>query len=438
MEQKQIDYSPNYLKIIWENWYKVAVGAVACAVAGALFTLLTPPTYQSTATLLVYPPLFKEIEESTTARRSPEQMQLQLDEMMPRTFPVETYQIIAKSEGLIKEVIDALELEGALVEEISAKLTVELVQIGRRTAQRGTVYAQTILFHARAKSPKLAADLARTWADKFKARIDDLGRTGIDETYLLIQSMWTKTKGDLDAAEKAYEKWRMGWNLDLMRLEKSSKEKSLTLLEDQLDTTEIQLADASGQVAALQQILKDEHKIEALNKAPSDDAYWILKKSASTTGENAIGSQDVLRTEEYNPNYTVARNLEIAAQRTVQGLQGKREKLISKVTELREEIAKLHKDIAEQETVEKQLQRDVTTFETTYQLVASKFEKGKIAKTSPTSYIEIAGKAVEPGRPTGSRRLLKVAAATLVGALLGIAYVVADYSIRMSPSAATG
>ena len=209
-------------------------------------------------------------------------------------------------------------------------------------------------------------------------------------------------------------------------------------MEDQLDTTEIELADASGQLAALQQELKDEDKIETLIKAPSDDVYWMLEKSSSSTGETAIGPEDVMRTEEYNPSYAAARSQEITAQKTVQGLQSKREKLISKVAELRGKIGDLQKDIAEQETVEKQLQRSVLTFETTYQLVASKLEKGKIAQSSVTSYIDIAGDAVEPGRPVGGRRLFKVAAAALVGALLSMAYVVADYSIRMSPSVATG
>lgn len=445
MAQEQVDYSPNYLKVVWDNWHKVVAGALICAIAGAIFAYAAPRKYQSTVALLVYPPLFKEADEIAATRRTPEQMRLELDEMMPRTFPVETYRTIAKSSSLIKDVIDAMKsegvpgLEGALVEDVRENLEVELVQLGRRTAQRGVTYSQMILFHARADSPNLAARLAQKWAELFKKRVDGLASTGIDDTVTSIGSMWKQTVEDLGNAEDELVTFKKVWNLDLMKLEKSSKETSLTLLEDQLDQTEIELADASGQVAALQKELKSELPIRVLFKAPSDDVYWTLKKSASGTGETPLTPEDGLRTEEFNPNYTVTRDLAVAAQQILQGLQSKRDRLISKVTEIRTDIDGLQKNIAEQETAQKRLERDVTTFENTYNLVASKLEKGKIAKTtSQTSDIHIAGDAVEPGRPVGGRRLFKIAAAALVGVLLGIAYVVANYSIRMSPPVAPG
>ncbi len=433
MEQRELDYSTNYLKIIWENWYKVLAGTVICAVAGVVFTSLTPPTYQSTVTLLVYPPLFKEVEGSA-ARRTPAQMKLQLDEMMPRTFPVETYKIIAKSQDLIKEVIDTLEIENMSVEAVSRSLDVELSKLG----PRGALYSQILLFHARSGNPQLAAQLAQTWAELFKERVDDLAWSGIGETYNLMESMWGTTRQELEKAEDDLEKFKTNWNLDLMKLEKEAREESLAFLKEQLDLTEIDVAAASAELAALQQELKNEDRIETLVKAPPDSAYWLLKKSSSTTGESSINSQDVLRTEEYNPIYITAREEEVLVQEDFQGLESRRKRLISRVEELRGEIALLQKDIAEQETVQIRLERDRLTFEATYQLVASKLEKGKIAKISQASDIQIAGNAVKPESPTGTRRLFKVAAAALVGVLISIGYVVADYSIRMSPSIASG
>jgi uncharacterized protein involved in exopolysaccharide biosynthesis len=446
MEREQVDYSPNYLKVVWDNWHKVVAGTLVCAIAGAIFTFLAPRMYQSTATLLVYPPLFKEVEEQST-RRTPEQMQLELDEMMPGTFPVETYKTIAKSKGLIQEVIKAVTdsrvvgLEGALLEDVSENLEVELVQLGRRTTQRGITYSQTILFHARADTPELAAQLAQTWAELFKKRVDKLASTGIDETFTSISSMWTQTVEDLSKAENALVEFKKRWNLDLMKLEKSSKETLLALMEDQLDQTEVDVASASAELAALQEELKDKDmaKIDTLWQAPPAEVYWELKKSASSTSETIISPEDGLRTEVHNPNYTVTRDQEVVAQRKLQGLEGRRDRLISKVGELRTDIGALQTSIAEQDTAQKRLERDVLTFENTYTLVASKLEKGKIAKTtSKTSDIQIAGDAVKPDRPAGGGRAYKVGAAALVGALLGIAYVVADYSIRMGPSVASG
>lgn len=433
MEQEKSVGTPNYVRLVLMNWYKVVAGMMICAIVGTVYALRMPRTYESTTMLLVYPPLFKEAEGSTRARTDAE-AKLALDEMMPQTFPVDTYKVIAKSKEIVKAIIDELGLTGVTVEGLSGGLEVELVKVGTR----GTSYSQIILFHARAGNPQRAKQVADKWANVFKARVDKLAQNGIRDTTKLIGDMWDTTKRDLEDAEDKLEEFTKESNVDSMKSRKESKEELLTTLEADLSQTEIDIAAARGELAALRMELEKEDKIERLFKAPPDAAIWLLGKTPAGDEKTTIGPKDGLLTEEYNPNYTPARDQEILTQSELQGLEGKRDKLVSAMEDLNREIENLQIEIAEKETEFKQLTRNVTTVQGTYELVAAKREKGKIALTSVASDIQIAAEAVEPENPVGTRRLFVVAAAALIGAIIGVGYVIAEYSFRAGPAVTTG
>ena len=433
MEQKELESTPNYFRLVFVNWYKVVAGMLICAIAGAIFAALEPPVYESTAMLLVYPPFFKDAGGSTRARTE-EEAKLYLDEMMPRTLSVDTYRAIAESKEIVKAIIDELQLENVTVEGLGSRLEVELVREGTR----GTSYSQIILFHARSSVPERAKQVADKWAYLFKAKVDKVAQNGIVETTDLIEEMWEKTKADLERAEGELETFTREANLDLMKSRKEFKEELLSMLEEELDLTQVDIATARAELAALQKELKEEDKIETLFKAPSDDVYWLLKKNLTGDEEGPVSPKDGLLTEEYNPNYGPARDSEIEVHAELQGSESKRAELVSAIEDLNHEIGDLQKEIAEKETKFKQLTRNVTTVESTYDLVAAKREKGKIAKTNIASDIQIAADAVEPENPVGARRMLTVAAAAVVGALISMGYVVAEYSIRTTPSVASG
>ena len=432
MEQEEREGMPNYVRLVLVNWYKVVAGMLICGIFGAIFAFRMPRSYEATAMLLVYPPFFKEADVSARARTD-EEAKLDLDEMMPRTFPVDTYKVIAKSKEIVKAIIDRLGLQDVTVEGLSDKLEVELVKVGTR----GTSYSQTILFHARSSEPQQAKQVADEWANLFKAKVDKLAQDGMKDTAGLIGEMWINTKGDLENAEDELEKFTKESNLDLMKARKKSKEELLTSLETDLNNTQIDIATARGELVALRTELGKEEKIEKLFKAPPDAAIWVLEKTPGGDEEGTVDPKDGFLTEEYNPSYTPARDQEILTQSELQGLEGKREKLVSAIQDLNAEIEGLQKDIAEKETEFARLTRNVTTVQSTYELVAAKHEKGKIALSSVASDIQIAAEAVEPENPVGTRRLFIVGAAALIGALIGVGYVIAEYSLRVGPAGAT-
>ncbi len=89
----------------------------------------------------------------------------------------------------------------------------------------------------------------------------------------------------------------------------------------------------------------------------------------------------------------------------------------------------MQSDIAEQEKIEQRLIRDIDTYKSTYDLVAAKVEKGKIAqaervdKTGKTSDILFAANAVVPEMPVGVRRLHKIPVGGIVGVILSALFV---------------
>ncbi len=426
MEDKRVKDVNYYIRLIVSNLGTIAAITGVCAVVAVVLLLVLPREYESSVTLLVRPVLLKEPESGSpqNARQAPKP---ELAEMMPRTLPVETYRDIALSRELISRVRDKLTLEDMSIEQLARNLRVELLQLGERSPTRGTLYSQLMMFYARAKTPQLAADIVREWANLFKQRVDSLMWSGIDESATLMDSMYTSSKSELGRAEDALEKFQKTWNLSLMQQQRTSKETLRTKLEEELDNTEIQIAAAEAHLAALEQELAREERIDTLFKAPPDETFWDQMLNPPESGEAVAITPEVgLRSQQLNPNYTATKNAQVQAKKELDGLLKKRDQIIAKIDELEAEIKQLQLDLAEQEKIHKRLTRDVATFEQTYILVASKKEKAKIAKTTEkTSDIQIAANAVVPQQPVGPRRLVKLVLSVVVSVFLATAYVVA-------------
>ena len=109
------------------------------------------------------------------------------------------------------------------------------------TRARGAVYSQILLFHARSKSPQLAAQLAQTWADLFKKRVDELALRGIEDTYKLVASKLEKGKiakisqaSDIQIAGNAVKPERPTGTRRLFKVEAAVQSGGYATEEDQI------------------------------------------------------------------------------------------------------------------------------------------------------------------------------------------------------------
>ncbi len=434
MAQYETAPSPSYVKLIWDGRYKVLGSAIICGLLGLVQGLIMPEKYESSATVLIYPPLFKEMPQS--GARPSEDQPARLAELMPTTLPVETYRVLALSPDLVKEVIAAAGLEDMGMEDLRDDLAVDLDTLGVRTPQWGTMYSQTLTFTGKAKNPQLVADIIQTWVGLFKKRVDDLALSSVVETSQLVDTMWTGNKEELEKAEDLLVAFNKKWNLNLLALERTSKEELLAELETESERNETKIATKSSESGSLQQQLAEQleqnGRIESLFKAPPDEAYWLSKKLGSEGEEATLGPKDGLLTQVHNPDYLTIKNRKITTDTDLQGLRAANEDLLVRMEKLRGEIDLLQRDLAEQNTASTRLKRDVEMSQQTYGLVARQREKAKIAMVNRKSDIEIIGNAVVPDRPAGMRSIHTVFVSCLIGAFLAIGYIAAEHTIRVS------
>ena len=227
------------------------------------------------------------------------------------------------------------------------------------------------------------------------------------------------------------------WNLELLRLRLTEMQVQLTEFERHLVQLEIDIARQEASLRSLQAELVKERKIETLFKAPPDEVFWLARQEPATGKGESIGPETGFRTEYLNPNFTVYRDKEIDSVSTLKGLEIERDNTRTKIETLQVDVDRLQEQIVGRETEETRLSRTVTILETTYLLVGKSLEKGKIAQINKASDIQIAGRAIKPERPEGPGRGMNLVLATCIGVLLGIGYVVVEYSLRVGPGAVT-
>jgi len=421
---------PTILAWLRFNAKKIMLGGLVCAILAAPLALLKPKSYESSATLLVSPPAFKEVGKPATTKDVEG-----ISEMMPRAMPVEAYKVIALSPPLLYEVIQKAPLEDTAVKALKERLEVELVQMGSRTSQ-GVTYTQTFIFRARAASPDLAAKIAQTWAEVFKEQVDELATKGVEETFLLLDTLHKNTQAQLEQAELALAEHKKAWNLDLFKAQLEAKQKLLTQFEDNLKQTDVDLASGEMKLKALEEELAKEPQKDVFFRAPSDDAYWIM--STQDGGKGKVEPDQGLRTEVSNPNYVSTRGDVILAREEVEGLKAQKSAFLLKLDELGKEMEAILVTLADRTVEQDVLTREAESLKSSYATVRAEYEKGRMADQTQSSDIVIAGKAITPKTETGFTSPKLIVVAGLVGMFLMGAFLALKDLSEMAPKASPG
>lgn len=410
------------LFLVLRNLPKILFGVVVCGAVSSIFVFWSPDTYEASGTVYVYPPLFRSVAGGPAQGDDTRG----LAELMPSMLPLETLNSLAMSNGLFVKLIDELALENTTVESVKAKCSTEMTPI---SASRGAVrYAQSISLMARSTDPEEAAKIVSAWARLFKDSVDEVTVGQLEGTYKLVESMWTKSKENLEEAENAADLFREAWNLELMKAQMTEKEKLLTRLESEQVQLEMDIAASQATLKSIGEELLEETKIETTFQAPPDVAYWLNKKGDSNDEE--MGPDTGLRTEELNPIYLFFRQEEIAALSSLKGHESRKETLVAKRSELEKEIEDLRSIFVSKSTEEIRLTREVETSTVTYDLASKSLEKGKLAEMSRTSDIHLANDVIVPSKPRGIRNFHEMFLAGLMGGILSTAFVLLAPHVR--------
>lgn len=396
---------PIILAWIRHNLRKIIGGGIVLALASLPIVCLKAKTYESTTTLLVFPPTFKDSAVPNKDNDS-------ISTMTPKTLPMEVYKALALSPPVLKEVIDKVPLPNTGIQTLEGQLEVELIQMGGRGAA-GVVYTKAVMFHAHSSNPESAAKLVQTWAEVFKEQVDALTAKGVKETYALLGSLHENTKSELERADLALAEHRKAWNLDLIKAQLDAKQKTYTGFESTLKQTEVDIASGESKLKGLEDELAKEPQKLVYFRAPSDDAYWIT--TLQNGGTPKVQPDQGLKSEESNENYVAVRTLVVTAKGDLDGLKAQKDATLQKLDELKKEIDALTATFSDKTVERDKLTREADSLKTSYTLVRAEYEKGRMADQTQASDIVIAGNAVAPRLPSGPGGSKVVILAALLG-----------------------
>ena len=397
------------------NLRKIVLGGLVFVLLAVPIAFFRPKTYESTVTLLVFPPTFKEQSVTLSSGDPSLQSGGSIATMMPRALPVEAYKMIALSPAVLAEVIHQVPLENTTVRALEDRIKVELVQMGSRGAQ-GIVYTRALVFRGNAKSPELAANTVETWAKVFKEQVDGVAEKGIGETFTILDTLHSDTKTELEKADLALAEHVKIWNLDLVKAQLEAKQKEYTEFEGTLKKTEVKLASGEMKLKVLEEEFAKEPPKNVYFRAPSDDAYWIT--ATQNGGKPKIQPDQGLRTEKSNPTYEEVRLLVVDEKEDLEGLKAKREAILLKVDELKKEMEALTATLADKTVERDKLTRESESLKANYAVVRSEYMKGRMANLTKASDIVITGKAVVPDSPDSRGRVKIILLAAFAGMFL--------------------
>ena len=214
---EEIDLRP-YIQALLTHWWQIALAGVVAGVLTFVVMLFVPPTYESSALVLVTKPRFN----------------LQFDPRIQTpdtTFAYLAYPTLAMSDAVVEELFASL--------SIPDLMTVDELR-GILAAQNGSDPSLIVLTVSH-NDPVVAAEIANQWSDLFVNRANEVfGQQG-DEPVRFLQAQLTRTETKLETIDNQLAAFQAENPLQLLTTElASSLEAQAAYLLQQRQTADLQ------------------------------------------------------------------------------------------------------------------------------------------------------------------------------------------------------
>lgn len=418
MEQQQMNYQPDYEEIslremieaLLNGWKIIAIITAICvAISGVYSFYILEPTYEAKATLMAS----MATDRLTNAQNDSEDVEGILDSIS--TYPVmtiQTYKEQIKNAKILQKTIEQLGLDKEVFTIRSLRNSIELENIKD---------TNLIAVKVTNNNPKLAADIANTVAKNFTIFISDMAKDKASKSSRFIENQLEVEKQKLDDALLELKQFlAQPRGVDELEAETTSKLEMLTKYKTQLVEKQIELNKQKSALATATEELQETPEKLVTNKSLASDP--LLSQSASQSGLKLEETSNILmEEEEINPLYLKLKNDIAETKVIISGLTNEINNIKDSINKAQKEMETLQVELAEKTHQDKLVQRKVSLAQGTYEAFLNKYEETRIAESSEIgeSSILIVGGAVAPQYPTGPKKMLNLAIATVLGLMLG-------------------
>jgi uncharacterized protein involved in exopolysaccharide biosynthesis len=391
MMEDEIDLRA-YIEVLLRHWAWIVGLAVGSALVAFLVSSFLPATYEASSVVLVTEPRY----------------QIQFDPRFgteERTPAYDAFPTLAESDGILQAVVQAYEPPPG-----SGLEPWRLATLSEITEATSGGDPSLVLLSIESTSPKVAADLANTWADVLVERGNAIyGGSAKDVTF--FEGQLAQAERALDQAESALIEFQARDGGSIIRAQLAS------LNQTQADYLADQRAAAyiSQDIQGLRAQLADQSSSGSASLGDSLTALLLQIKAfdAQTPIQLQIDSDSDL--SEGTREEQIAFLNRLAAT-----LEAKSAEIDARLAKLEPEILGLQRKLQEINTESARLTRARDLASETYLTLARKLEEARITAQEENGTLQVGSYAATPVHPIGPRRLMNTAVAGILGLMLGV------------------
>lgn len=420
------------IQTLWRGRRTIAGATILCTAVAIGISFLLPKTFESSASLLLFPSPFRVAREPIRVwtkeadRESSREME-DISSLMPKVLSVPDYQILLHSDGTLVKAVEKVKKLGTwpqedldILDKISSlrkRMFIE-TQITEKTVN-GVNYSPVIVLRAHAGTPEQARDLAAAWAqvaEDLSEEIYQKGKSGVKE---FVEERFTSANTDLDRVGAEIRDFEIEWNDDLEHARMAKKHARLLANEEKLIDLAVEAETAKAEIAKLRTDLATEPEKRILWKSPPMTAVFLKEKEVQGASPASGGTtqESGYRDEVLNDVYTDLRKNLLAKERELASKLEFQRQLQSAQDQLAAELQALREETALRAFERRRLNLQETPLMRSYDLLSTKLEQAKIAESEMKIVpdIKIVADPVLPDRKIRPMRSFIAAFAVVLG-----------------------
>lgn len=391
---------------LWKQKWVIVICAALFVAAGTTFALLTPKTYEAKTTLLILPPISREL---TDDKNSGGQM-----------FSSEIYKDLALAQDLLNDVIAEV-YSGTEQPDAAAAQRNMSVSVNKASEKDTTGKLPfTLSVSLKGEDPAALTSFLSSWITHFTRRNAQLFSTRGTQSFEYISENFEIVKKDLKSVEDSLADYRKLNPADFL-------EKQLDILKalhgkflEEFSVKTRTLVGLEAEVKIRKDMLGQEPQKLLINRLPANESLWnFLSNRGKTEG---FSSPESLRIQDevFNPVFTNLKSKVVEAEAEIASLK-------ASLTDLKQHLQTTEKEYNEKQVllVEtkkniQRLEREEKALNDAYTNLAKKFQETRIAAAEAADPIRVIEQPVLPTSPVAPRKTLIVALSGVLGLFIGI------------------
>lgn len=408
-----------YIRTLVRDWRIIVAGTVVATLCGVLAAVLLPVEFQSSVSLVLSPPPFKDAEG--------------LNILMPKTLSVPDYAILLQSDGILMRAAERVndpaiwsgdELENLrLISKLRKRMSLQS-QVTEKTVQQ-TMFSPIVVLTARASTAAQAQDLVRAWAEVCEEVSEEVYKTGKTGVRDFIGDQFESTRAELQEVNEEIRDVEIEWNDDLAAAKIAKVHSRLLDYQEKLIDTHVKIATVSEEIRSTQEYLDKTPQFLTLWKSPPMESVFLEKNPKADKDQ---GYQE----EVINGVYQDLESKLMLKQVELANLQEFAKQMESSIIDLEAELQQLREEIAKRAYERKMLNMQETPQLRSYDLLSTMLEQAKIVESGEVNLadLKILSPPVLPDKKSWPPRSLFVVMAAAAGLFASTALVLAREMLR--------